>query len=136
MADGADLIVPRAGVGQPVRRHEDARLLRGRGRFGDDLSLPGQAVAWVLRSPHAHAEVAAIVTVAASAAPGVVAVLTAADYLAVAPDVVRMRTDADVDALDDAIPTQAANPGWLAELAEQHGVGDSIGRACAALGIA
>ena len=75
MADGADLIVPRAGVGQPVRRHEDARLLTGRGRFGDDLSLPGQAVAWVLRSPHAHAEVAAIVTVAASAAPGVVAVL-------------------------------------------------------------
>jgi carbon-monoxide dehydrogenase large subunit len=72
----------RAGVGQSVRRREDARLLTGRGRFGDDLNLPGQAVAWVLRSPHAHAEIAAIDTAAAVAATGVVAVLTGADYLA------------------------------------------------------
>src|SRR5271163_3423072 len=71
----------RAGVGQSVRRREDERFLTGRGRFGDDLNLPGQAVAWVLRSPHAHAEIAAIDTSAATA-PGVLAVLTAADYLA------------------------------------------------------
>src|SRR6185436_6576408 len=82
MADAVAITTPRAGVGQPVRRHEDARLLTGRGRFGDDVSLPGQAIAWVLRSPHAHAELAAIQTAAAAAAPGVVAVLTAADYLA------------------------------------------------------
>jgi 5'-3' exonuclease len=63
-------------------------------------------------------------------------VMAAADYLAVAPDVVRMRTDAEVPQLDDAVPAQAANPEWLAELAEQHSVGDSISRACAALGIA
>src|SRR6516164_357440 len=82
MADSAGSTSPRAGVGQPVRRHEDARLLTGQGRFGDDLVLPRQAVAWLLRSPHAHAEIAAIQTAAASAAPAVIAVLTAAEYLA------------------------------------------------------
>jgi aerobic carbon-monoxide dehydrogenase large subunit len=72
----------RAGVGQSVRRREDERFLTGRGRFGDDLRLPGQAIAYVLRSPHAHAEIAAIDTAAARALPGVIAVLAAADYLA------------------------------------------------------
>jgi hypothetical protein len=47
-----------------------------------------------------------------------------------------MRTDADVPELDDAVPAHPANPEWLAELAEQHGVGGSINRVCAALGIA
>jgi 5'-3' exonuclease len=65
-----------------------------------------------------------------------VKVVAAADYLSVAPDVVRMRTDADVPPLDDAVPAQPANPEWLAELAEQHGLASSIGRVCAALGIA
>jgi aerobic carbon-monoxide dehydrogenase large subunit len=82
MADGGGPTGVRAGVGQSVRRHEDARLLTGSGRFGDDLNLPGQAVAWVLRSPHPHAAIAAIDVARATAAPGVVAVLTAADYLA------------------------------------------------------
>jgi carbon-monoxide dehydrogenase large subunit len=82
MADADGSMASRAGVGQSIPRREDARLLTGRGRFGDDLTLPRQANAWVLRSPHAHADIAGIDTVAASAAPGVVAVLTAADYLA------------------------------------------------------
>ncbi|HXO02416.1 MAG TPA: xanthine dehydrogenase family protein molybdopterin-binding subunit, partial [Stellaceae bacterium] len=81
MADSGALTTSRAGMGQSVRRREDERFLTGRGRFGDDLNLPGQAVAWVLRSPHAHAEIAAIDTSAAMI-PGVLAVLTAADYLA------------------------------------------------------
>ena len=81
MADSGALTTSRAGMGQSVRRREDERFLTGRGRFGDDLSLSGQAVAWVLRSPHAHAEIAAIDTSAAMI-PGVLAVLTAADYLA------------------------------------------------------
>jgi 5'-3' exonuclease len=63
-------------------------------------------------------------------------VVAAAGYLVVAPDVVRMRTDADVPTLADAVPAQPANPEWLTELAEQHGVASSIGRVCAALGIA
>ena len=43
------------GIGKPVRRREDARLLTGGGRFADDMSLPDQAYAYMIRSPHAHA---------------------------------------------------------------------------------
>jgi aerobic carbon-monoxide dehydrogenase large subunit len=70
------------GVGQPVMRFEDARLLRGEGHFQDDVNLPGQAYAVFLRSPHAHAQIAALDTAAAAAAPGVLAVYTGADYAA------------------------------------------------------
>ena len=45
------------GIGQPVRRIEDQRLLRGHGRYNDDISLLWQAYAAILRSPHAHAEI-------------------------------------------------------------------------------
>jgi len=72
----------RVGVGQSPVRREDQRFLTGNGRYGDDFALPGQAVAYVLRSPHAHAVIEAIDTGAAAAAPGVLAVLTGADYLA------------------------------------------------------
>jgi len=63
-------------------RLEDARLLTGRGRFTDDLRPAGAAQAYVLRSPHAHAEIRSIDTTAAAALPGVLAVLTGADVLA------------------------------------------------------
>jgi carbon-monoxide dehydrogenase large subunit len=66
-------------IGAPVRRREDARLLTGRGRFVDDLEMPGVASAAVLRSPHAHARIVAIDTRAARAVDGVLAVITAAD---------------------------------------------------------
>ena len=62
------------GIGQPVLRFEDARLLRGQGRFINDVNLPGQAYAVFVRSPHAHANIRGIDTSAAAAAPGVVAV--------------------------------------------------------------
>ncbi len=68
------------GIGQAVARFEDPRLLRGEGRFTNDINLPGQAYAVVLRSPHAHARIRSIDTVAALAAPGVLAVYTGADY--------------------------------------------------------
>ncbi len=45
------------GIGQPVRRKEDLRLLTGRGSFGDDVTLPGLAHAEIVRSPHAHAHI-------------------------------------------------------------------------------
>src|ERR1700745_2853688 len=70
------------GIGQPVRRKEDLRLLTGRGRFGDDLALPRMAHAVIMRSPHAHARIVSVDKRAALAAPGVLAVLTGADYLA------------------------------------------------------
>jgi carbon-monoxide dehydrogenase large subunit len=57
------------GIGKPVRRKEDARLLTGAGRFGDDVSLPGQAYAAFVRSPHAHARIGPIDTAAARAIP-------------------------------------------------------------------
>jgi carbon-monoxide dehydrogenase large subunit len=67
------------GIGQPVRRVEDRRFLTGRGLYVDDLNLPRQAAAYMLRSPHAHALVRRIDTAAAAAAPGVLAVLTGED---------------------------------------------------------
>jgi carbon-monoxide dehydrogenase large subunit len=68
------------GVGQSVRRVEDQRLLTGKGRYTDDISLPGQAHGYVLRSPHAHARIKGIDTSAAAAAPGVLGVFTAKDF--------------------------------------------------------
>src|SRR5277367_3284052 len=65
-----------SGIGQPVRRREDLRLITGRGRYSDDLNLPGQAYAVFVRSPHAHALIRGLDTGAATAAPGVLAVLT------------------------------------------------------------
>jgi aerobic carbon-monoxide dehydrogenase large subunit len=70
------------GIGQSVSRFEDPRLLRGAGRYVNDVSLPRQAYAFVLRSPHAHATIAKIDTGAARAAPGVLGVFTEADIAA------------------------------------------------------
>ncbi len=67
------------GVGQGVRRVEDARLLRGEGRYTDDLQPEGAAYLALLRSPHAHAEIPAIDCTAAREAPGVLAVYTSAE---------------------------------------------------------
>ena len=69
-------------VGQGVSRFEDPRLIRGGGRYTDDVKLPGMVHAVVLRSPYAHAKIKPIDTKAAKAAPGVLAVLTAADVKA------------------------------------------------------
>jgi aerobic carbon-monoxide dehydrogenase large subunit len=66
-------------VGQGVSRFEDPRLVRGGGRYVDDIKLLGIAHAVVLRSPHAHAKIKSIDVSAAKGAPGVLAVLTAAD---------------------------------------------------------
>ena len=70
------------GMGQAVPRVEDPRLLRGGGRYTDDINLSGQTRAYILRSPIAHARIASIDTSAAEAAPGVLAVLTGADWAA------------------------------------------------------
>jgi len=70
------------GIGQPVRRREDLRLLTGKGRYSDDVNLPGQAYAVMVRSPHAHALIRSIDTTAAKAATGVLVVLTHADVVA------------------------------------------------------
>src|SRR6202040_1442292 len=69
-------------IGQSVPRFEDLRLVRGGGRYVDDIVLPGLAFGHVLRSPHAHARVRSIDTAKAKASPGVLAVLTGADWQA------------------------------------------------------
>lgn len=69
------------GIGASVRRKEDYRFLTGNGRYLDDMNRPGQAHAYFLRSPHAHATFK-IDTAAASKMPGVVAVFTGADIAA------------------------------------------------------
>ena len=61
------------GIGQPVRRFEDVRLVTGRGRYQDDITLPRQAYAVFLRSPHAHARILSVDPQAARSAPGVLA---------------------------------------------------------------
>jgi len=70
------------GIGQPVLRFEDPRLLRGQGRFVNDVNLPGQVHAVFVRSPHAHARIRSIDIEAAKLAPGVAAVLTGHDVVA------------------------------------------------------
>ena len=72
----------RFGVGQSALRKEDDVLLKGGGRFQDDISLDGEVHACFVRSPHAHADIAAIDTAAAAAADGVLAVYTGADVAA------------------------------------------------------
>ncbi|MBC7802540.1 MAG: xanthine dehydrogenase family protein molybdopterin-binding subunit [Candidatus Parcubacteria bacterium] len=67
------------GIGQPVSRFEDPRLLRGEGRFVNDLVLPGMAHLAFVRSPHPHARIASIDRAAAMAAPGVLGVYTVED---------------------------------------------------------
>ena len=69
-------------IGQSVSRFEDPRLLKGGGRYVGDMVLPGTAFGCVLRSPHAHARIRSIDTSRAKAAPGVLAVLTGADWRA------------------------------------------------------
>jgi carbon-monoxide dehydrogenase large subunit len=69
-------------VGQSIPRLEDRRFLTGTGRYTDDIDLEGQLHCAFLRSPHAHARIERIDARRAMGSPGVVAVLTGADYTA------------------------------------------------------
>src|SRR5262249_46851222 len=67
-------------IGQGVPRFEDPRLIRGGGRYIGDIAMPNMAHGVVVRAQHAHAKIKSIDTAAAKAAPGVLCVLTAADW--------------------------------------------------------
>jgi len=71
-----------AGIGAAVTRREDRRFLLGKGRYTDDIQLPGQAWAVFVRSPHAHAAIRSLDATRALASPGVLAVLTGDDVAA------------------------------------------------------
>jgi carbon-monoxide dehydrogenase large subunit len=78
----SDLALMKFGIGQPVPRKEDPKLVRGEGRYTDDVSLEGQAYAAFLRSPYAHGVIKGIDAEAAREMPGVLAVYTGADLAA------------------------------------------------------
>src|SRR5215472_8571458 len=77
--DDTALALTKFGVGQPVPRMEDPTLLRGQGRYTDDINLAGQAHAVMVRSRIAHGILKGIDTTAAAAMPGVLKILTHAD---------------------------------------------------------
>jgi carbon-monoxide dehydrogenase large subunit len=89
---GDPVTVEKFAVGQAVRRVEDARLLHGLGRYSDDVDLPRQVYAVLVRSPHAHARIGGIDARAALKSPGVLAVLTGADVAAGVGDMPTDRT--------------------------------------------
>ena len=110
------------GLAQPVRRVEDPRLLKGGGRYTDDISLPAMLHGIVLRSPHAAARIVALDTSAAAAVPGVMAVYTAADLngdgIAPMPCAVKVKNR---DGSDQVAPPHPA----LADGVVRH-VGDPV----------
>ena len=71
-----------SGIGKSVPRREDARLLTGHGRYAADFNLSGQAFAYVLRAPYAHAKIVAIDAAPAVGMPGILTVLTGLDAAA------------------------------------------------------
>src|SRR5499433_819688 len=77
-----DIALQKYGVGQPGRRKEDDTLVRGKGKYTDDFSLPKQAYGWMVRSSHAHGIIKGIDIAAARAMPGVLGVWTGADLVA------------------------------------------------------
>jgi aerobic carbon-monoxide dehydrogenase large subunit len=81
----AALSLTKFGVGQPVRRSEDPKLVRGEGCYTDDVSRPGEVYAVLVRSRDAHGTIRSIDTAAAKAMPGVLAVYTATDLSAYGP---------------------------------------------------
>ncbi|HTP90518.1 MAG TPA: molybdopterin cofactor-binding domain-containing protein, partial [Xanthobacteraceae bacterium] len=68
------------GIGAAVRRKEDRRFITGKGHYTDDISRPGQAAIYFIRSPHAHAKIKSIDTKAAAGMPGVAGVFTGAQF--------------------------------------------------------
>jgi aerobic carbon-monoxide dehydrogenase large subunit len=74
--------MPDGAIGTPIRRREDQRFLTGTGQYVDDVNRPGQTYAWMVRSSVAHAVIKRVDTSKAEAAPGVVKILTGADWAA------------------------------------------------------
>jgi len=71
------------GIGASVKRREDVRFLSGKGRYTDDINVPGQAYCYILRSSVAHGKINSVNTTAAAGMPGVVSILTGADFVEV-----------------------------------------------------
>ena len=118
------------GIGQPVRRREDFRLLTGKGCYSDDYNLPGQAYAVMVRAPHAHARIRATETKAAKAAPSVLAVLTGRDLvddgLGAIPHSVGTRHPADVTLANEDGSPLFIPPHFPMATTEAHHCGEVV----------
>jgi carbon-monoxide dehydrogenase large subunit len=120
----------KSGIGQPVRRREDFRLLTGKGCYSDDYNLPEQAYAVMVRAPHAHARIRAIDTAVAAAAPGVLAVLTGRDLvndgLQAIPHSVGTRHPADVTLVNKDGSPPFIPPHFPMAIDEAHHCGEIV----------
>jgi len=118
----SEIPLQRYGTGQPIRRTEDRRFLTGEGCFVADISMPDMAHLVVVRSPYAHARIESIDTQAASQSPGVLAVLTGADWVADGLGGIPTRTAAKNS--DDSPLPKPERQGLVAERARF--VGDAV----------
>src|SRR5215470_67798 len=110
------------GIGQPVPREEDPYLLRGQGRYVDDVTAPGLLRAYVLRSPHAHAGIRTVDATAARNMPGVHLVLTGRDAEVRALGLQRPKT---ARKRRDGSPAFIAPQPWLAHERVRY-IGDPV----------
>jgi carbon-monoxide dehydrogenase large subunit len=110
------------GVGQPVPREEDPYLVRGAGRYVDDVALVGQARGYVLRSPHSHARIRAVDTGRAKDLPGVLRILTGQD-----PEVLALGTQSPRQARKhpDGSPA-VGSPQFVLAREEVRYIGDPV----------
>ena len=124
------------GIGQPVRRREDFRLLTGKGCYSDDFNFSGQAYAVMVRSPHAHALIRSIETGAAAIASGVLAVLTGRDLLAdglqAIPHSVGTRHPADITLVNKDGSPPFIPPHYPMTAYEAHHCGEIVAMVVAA----
>ena len=113
--------IEKFAIGQPVSRKEDPMLLRGEGRYSDDLNLPGQLYAVVVRSRHAHGILNGVDTAEAATMPGVKLILTAKDLKAGGINVMQAAAGKNRDGSATPRPPQTA----LAETRVRY-VGDPV----------
>ena len=113
--------IEKFAIGQPVSRKEDPTLLRGEGRYSDDLNLPGQLYAVVVRSRHAHGILNGVDTAEAATMPGVKLILTAKDLEAGGINVMQAAAGKNRDGSATPRPPQTA----LAETRVRY-VGDPV----------
>ena len=97
-------------IGRPLPRREDERLTTGAGRYTSDIAPSDAVHAAFVRTAYAHARILAIRTDVAMASPGVLAVLTAADYAADGHGPIRHLPN-PADAIDPSRPAFVSGPG-------------------------
>jgi carbon-monoxide dehydrogenase large subunit len=116
--------------GQPLARKEDQRLLTGKGRYGDDFNLPGQAYAVMVRSPHPHARIRSVDTAEARKMAGVLGVFSGADCqadrLTAIPHAPVPSTEYDMKLTGPGGSEVFIGPHWLLPVDKARHVGEAV----------